>query len=132
MEVGGLFDVLSFGVAAGMDETIHVNVEVVDVGVSTVEGFGLALYGITQNFGVAHAHPFEEYGDTHPTIDENILCQFIRVHLIMQMGKIKEDYIIDGDKGVFGAFQFHMWMCVHVSMSQMDLHVRISPIFIFG
>lgn len=45
-EVAGLFDVFSFGIAARMDEAVHVNIEIIDVGVRTIERIWLALDGI--------------------------------------------------------------------------------------
>lgn len=65
MEVVGLFDVFAFGVAGGVDEAVHVDVEVVDVGVGGVQGGGGELFGVAEDFGVSHAHPFEEDRHSH-------------------------------------------------------------------
>lgn len=47
LEVAGFLDVFALGVAAGVDEAVHVHVEVVDVGIGTVEGLRFALHCVT-------------------------------------------------------------------------------------
>lgn len=41
LEIAGFFDVFSLGVAGRMDESVHIDVEIIDVGVATFEGLGL-------------------------------------------------------------------------------------------
>lgn len=43
LKIAGLFDVFSLGVAGRMDESVHIDVEVIDIGVATFEGLGLGL-----------------------------------------------------------------------------------------
>ena len=58
-------DVLVFGVDAGMDEAIHVDVEVVDLGVARHGGLYWRLTGVFEHFRVAHAHPLEKDRNSH-------------------------------------------------------------------
>lgn len=67
LEIAGLFDVFSLGVAGRMDESVHVDVEVIDVGVATFEGLGLGLSRIEQDLRVAHAHPLKKHRHSHTT-----------------------------------------------------------------
>ena len=65
LKVFGLPDGLAFGVAAGVDESVHVHVEVVDVWVGGVDILLAALQSVSQDFGVAHAQPLEEHRHSH-------------------------------------------------------------------
>ena len=48
-----------------MDEAIHVDIEIVDVWVAWLEGLGLGLVGVFDEFWVSHGKPFEEDWNSH-------------------------------------------------------------------
>ena len=58
-------DIFVFGVDAGMDQPVHVDVEIVDFGVGGHRRVRIGLRGVFEHFGVAHAHPFEEDRNAH-------------------------------------------------------------------
>jgi len=52
-------------VDAGMNKAVHVDVEVVDLGIARHGRVGIWFTGVFEHFRIPHAHPFEEDGDTH-------------------------------------------------------------------
>jgi hypothetical protein len=64
-KVLGLFDVFAFRIATGMNKSVHIDVEIVAVRISGLERLKRGLDSVSNDLGVAHAKPFEEYGYSH-------------------------------------------------------------------
>jgi hypothetical protein len=65
LKVVWLFNVFSFRVAGRVYQSIHINIEIIDVGVGGIERLSVNLLGITQYLGISHTHPFEKNRNSH-------------------------------------------------------------------
>lgn len=63
-----LFDVLAPWIDTRMNESIHIDIEIIDKRVSRIDILRLALDSISQDLRVTHTHPFKEDWNTHSVL----------------------------------------------------------------